>query len=194
MPFSARRFLTSVLVPSLLIQMQIAVNGYAARRPGIAFTSTRDGNSEIYVMEIDGRNQVRLTNDSAIDSDPAWSPDGQSIAYESEDEDNRLQIYLVRADGSELPKRLTHNAPSKRRPAWSPDGGTIAYVTITPFPLQKETIHLMTAGGDYLEQLSEKHGGSDTEPDWFAPEGWSVSPAANFVTIWGEIKKPTAGR
>ena len=34
----------------------------------------------------------------------------------------------------------------------------------------------------------------DTFPDWYAPVGWSVPPAANFATIWGEIKKPAAGR
>ena len=51
----------------------------------------------------------------------------------------------------------------------------------------------MAADGDYLKKLS-KHLDNDTDPDWYAPVGWSVSPASNFVTIWSEIKKPTAGR
>ena len=96
----------------------------------------------------------------------------------------------MRTDGSGLPKRLTHNPPAKWRPAWSPDGETIAYVSVEPFPFRKKTIHLMTAGGNHLKQLSEEHDGSDNAPDWYAPVGWSVPPAANVVTIWGKIKQP----
>ena len=43
----------------------MAANGYAVRKTKIAFNSTRDGNSEIYVMDSDGGNQVRLTHDPA---------------------------------------------------------------------------------------------------------------------------------
>ncbi len=50
----------------------------------IAFTSDRDGNREIYVMNADGTNQVRLTNNSVVDDHPTWSPDGTKIAFVSE--------------------------------------------------------------------------------------------------------------
>jgi len=43
----------------------------------IAFTTTRDGNSEVYVMNPDGSGQRRLTRDPAEDSFPVWSPGGQ---------------------------------------------------------------------------------------------------------------------
>ena len=42
----------------------------------IAFASDRDGNGEVYVMDADGSNQTRLTNNPAFDFGPAWSPDG----------------------------------------------------------------------------------------------------------------------
>ena len=58
----------------------------------------------------------------------------------------------------------------------------------------RQQIHLMTSEGKHLKQLSENHHGNDADPDWFDPTAWSVSPAANFVTIWGEIKRPTTGR
>ena len=51
--------------------------GLAAQKSRIVFTSTRDGNLEIYVMDADGGNQERLTNNPANDRDPDWSPDGQ---------------------------------------------------------------------------------------------------------------------
>ena len=95
MHFRVRGLLAAVFVISLLIQMQIAANGYADRRAGIAFNSTKDGNSEIYVMDSDG-------------------------------------------------------------------------------------IH--------RRQLSERHDGWDTSPDWYAPVGGSVSPASNFVTTCSRLK------
>ena len=51
----------------------------------------------------------------------------------------------------------------------------------------------MTPDGQHLKQLSEECG-FDYDSDWFDPVGPPVFPAANFATIWGEIKKPTLGR
>ena len=75
------RTFAAALVVSLLILMQIVENGYASRGTKIAFTSTRDGNYEIYVMDGDGRNPRRVTVNPAVDSYPAWSPDGAKIAF-----------------------------------------------------------------------------------------------------------------
>ena len=46
----------------------------------LAFVSERDGNSEIYVMNVDGTGLLRLTDNPGRDTDPAWSPDGKRIA------------------------------------------------------------------------------------------------------------------
>ncbi len=50
----------------------------------IAFETGRDGNSEIYSMNPDGSGQTNLTNNSTVDVNPAWSPDGTKIAFASE--------------------------------------------------------------------------------------------------------------
>ncbi len=47
----------------------------------IAFTSFRDGNQEIYVMNADGSNQINLTNNLGFDSNPSFSPNGSKIAF-----------------------------------------------------------------------------------------------------------------
>src|SRR5215213_8887457 len=68
--------------------------------PGkISFDSTRDGNTEIYVMNADGSQPTRLTDNPAIDRDAAFSPDGRRIAFVSE-RDGNSEVYHMNADGS----------------------------------------------------------------------------------------------
>lgn len=84
----------------------------------IAFASDRDGNPEIYVIDVDGGNLRRLTDDPAIDEYPTWSPDGQWIAFHS-NRDGDFDIYIMRPDGSDL-RRLTDDPADDMQPAWSP--------------------------------------------------------------------------
>jgi Tol biopolymer transport system component len=94
-------------------------HGRTARDHMLAFVSERDGNSEIYVMNVDGTGLLRLTNDAGRDVDPAWSPDGKRIAFAS----NRAgssDIYVMNADGSNVVRRT--QTGSSDAPAWSPDG------------------------------------------------------------------------
>ncbi len=88
----------------------------------IAFGSTRDTNPQIYVMDPNGSNVVRLTHNSAADGQPAWSPDGTKIAFAT-DRDGNNEIYVMNANGS-VQVNLTNNAGSDLAPAWSPDDGS----------------------------------------------------------------------
>ena len=81
-----------------------ADQGRAAGDNMLAFVSERDGNSEIYVMNVDGTGLLRLTNDAGRDVDPAWSPDGKRIAFAS-DRAGSWDIYVMNADGSNLVRR-----------------------------------------------------------------------------------------
>jgi Tol biopolymer transport system component len=93
----------------------------------IAFVSERDGNREIYLLNSDGTNLTRLTNNLAEDFYHSWSPDGMQIVYKS-DQDGNPEIYKVNVDGSN-PTRLTNNPSSESRPSWSPDGQRIAFIS-----------------------------------------------------------------
>src|SRR5438094_10080697 len=78
--------LLPVLIISLLSIVPIFPNAHAGTFPGvngkIAFASGKDGDYEIYVMNADGTNQIRLTNNHpGYDVWPSWSPDGAKIAY-----------------------------------------------------------------------------------------------------------------
>ena len=93
---------------------------FNAKKFKIAFTSDRDGNFEIYVMDADGSNQKQLTNNNTNDWFSAWSPDGKKIAFMSKRDDNN-EIYIMDVDGSNQ-KRLTNNNTSNYSPVWSPAG------------------------------------------------------------------------
>lgn len=71
----------------------------------IAFVSSRDGDADIYVADVDGMNVLQLTDNIAYDSKPAWSPDGSRIAFAS-DRSGYTEIYVMDADGNN-PTRLT---------------------------------------------------------------------------------------
>ena len=157
----------------------------------IAITSSRLGGG-IVVMDGNGNNRQILTRGVLSQDNPSWSPDGQWIAHEFWRKAATYQISIVRTDGSGLSRTLTRKAPHKRYPAWSPDGDRIAYVQEDPN--RKMTIQLMTADGRHIQQLSERHDDDDTDPDWFDPAAWSVSPTAHFVAVWGKIKMPAASR
>jgi TolB protein len=91
----------------------------------IAFTSRRDGNSEIYVMDADGSHVTRLTENSSLDWRPVYSPDGQWIVFESW-RSGTSDIYMMRADGSGL-RQLTDDPAEDGNPTWSPDGKYIVF-------------------------------------------------------------------
>ena len=84
----------------LLIGAMVARNALASHHKAqIAFSSTRDGNLEIYVMDADGNNLIRLTNHPEHDYQPSWSPDGGRIAFVSDRNGGIKQIYVMDSNG-----------------------------------------------------------------------------------------------
>ena len=106
----------------------VFAGGCAVRRVGqIAFTSERDGNWEIYVMNADGTGERRLTSSAGDDMLPVWSPDGSRIAFTST-RDGNGEVYVMNADGSDQ-TNLTNHPGADGGPRWSPDGTRIAFTT-----------------------------------------------------------------
>ena len=131
----------------------------------IAFVSGRDGNWEIYVMNADGSTQTRLTNNSASDLGPSWSPDGTKIAFFS-DRDGDYEIYVMNSDGSNV-TQLT-NVGQNLDLDWSP-GSKIAFYSSR----DGGGIFVMNADGSGLTRLTKSTGGNG-QPSW-SPDGTKIA-------------------
>ncbi len=97
--------------------------------PGLVFTSERDGNWEIYRMDADGNNVVRLTETEISEGGASWSPDGRSLAFWSRREGN-ADIFVMGADGSNpinLAPDPKENGVEEFYTRWHPDGESIAF-------------------------------------------------------------------
>ena len=104
---------------------------FAARptTPKILFSSSRDGNWEVYMMNPDGSEQVNLTQHPDSDRGAVWSPTGEQILFASNRQGTRVwDLYLMDPDGSNVRRVFKRKAKGWRdRPAWSPDGKQFAY-------------------------------------------------------------------
>lgn len=95
----------------------------------IVYASDRGDNFDIYLLDVAGDIETRLTFSPAVDLSPALSPDGEQIAFVS-DRDGDFDLYVIDRRGENL-VRLTTNSVVDRAPAWSPDGEWIAFSTET---------------------------------------------------------------
>ena len=74
-------------------------------------------NSDIYVIDADGKNQRRLTKNTSRNTDPSWSPDGKRIVFVS-NRDGNYEIYVMNADGARQVRRRTKDGSDDTDPAW----------------------------------------------------------------------------
>ena len=119
--YSFGHFVLAIVLMLSLTFLMVCVDAQAR----IAFGSDRDGNSEIYVMDADGKNMRRLTNNRVDDGSPSWSPDGKRIVFSSQRDGHvhpilgwpTSEIYVMDVDGGN-PQNLTNNPHSDSGPAW----------------------------------------------------------------------------
>lgn len=149
---------------SLLYTSVSSLFAEAPTVPKIAFTSTRDGNREVYIMNPDGSEQVNLTQHPADDLEPAWSPTGEEILFVS-DRDGIRDLYLMNADGSKV-QRVFKKSARREQPTWAPDGKQIAY---SRGIVANQIIHIAT-----FKKQTEEPLASGYDPAW-SPDGKEIA-------------------
>jgi TolB protein len=130
----------------------------------IAFTSNRDGNDEIYLMNPDGTNLRRLTNSAGRDVNPEWSPNGRSLLFTTS-RHGADEIYVMNADGSE-PTRL---GVQGIKTSWSPDGKQIVFHRNILCPGGRACFQVFTMNADGTNVVmisSTATGGFNGFPSW----------------------------
>ncbi|HLF28169.1 MAG TPA: hypothetical protein VJG32_17705 [Anaerolineae bacterium] len=138
----------------------------------IAFVLRRNGNSDIYALNVDHDGLVRLTSHPADDRDPAFSPDGAQLAFASH-RDGNWDIYRMQVD-SGLTVRLTFSNTYEAAPAWSPDGEWIVFESYRDNNL--DLYMLRAKDGSQLTHLTTDPA-PEVSPAW-SPDGKSIAFAS----------------
>ena len=166
------RFLSvfSMILSMLMFGSICRVFGEAPTTPKILFSSSRDGNWEVYMMNPDGSEQVNLTQHPAGDSRAVWSPTGEQILFTSTRGGNRVRdLYMMDADGSNVRRVFKKKVEGWRNsPVWSPDGKRFAY-NYTDRDRRKYGLYIGRFGEEDVESLP--YGSS---PAW-SPEGSEIA-------------------
>ena len=142
----------------------------------------------------------QLTNNTGLDADPAWSPDGRRIAFcRSASSTGVPDLYVMRSDGSHV-RRLTASPASDCQPQWSPDGAWIAFASDRAGASQSAVYLVRSGGGDSRRVTPLRLDAGD--PNW-RPDGNVLvfeshvsSPHSSLYTIGvsgSNLQRLTAG-
>lgn len=194
--FNTRRYDIFVMDPDFTNLVNLTNDQHLDQAPAfspdgskIAFTSRpaiRAGTinpntsfSDIYVIDADGNNRIRLTelNADFNNSTPSWSPDGSKITFASNRLDGNYEIFVMDADGSN-PIRLTNSSEGEYWPTFSPDGSKILFFQ-EQCPLGCDgpsDIMVMNADGSNLMRLTDADGENtqNVVPNW-SPDGSAIA-------------------
>jgi len=170
--------------------------------------------THLYVFNIAAKTTTQITSGDFDDNEPAWSPDGKSLAFTGNrstpdpDGTRDSNIWVVAADNTDKGARLTQittNPSPDNQPAWSPDGKWITYVTeLDPHLFYYSTQHLAVApatGGEakvltaaFDRSVHRPRFSSDGQYIYFTAEDDGTLNLCRIAATGGEITRSIGGR
>ncbi len=135
----------------------------------IAFVSDVSGSKEIYLMDFDGQNRIKITNHRSITLSPAWSPDGKSLIFTSYRDKNPDVFLRELFYGRE--KKVSHRRGLNIAPDWSPDGKKIV-LTLSQDDGNSD-IYIINPDGKKISRLTSEWA-NDVSPCW-SPDGKQIA-------------------
>jgi TolB protein len=127
----------------------------------VAFVSDRGGTPQLYVMNSDGSNQSKVDlPDKGYVIDPAWSPNGQLVAFSWRRPNGNYDLYIMEIVSRQLVE-LTRDVGRNERPSWAPDGRHLVFESTRTGTRQ---IWSMLADGTEARQLTKQ--GQNESPNW----------------------------
>jgi TolB protein len=144
----------------------------------IAYQSNRDGNFEIYLADVARGWEFNLTQHPADDMMPAWSPDGEKLAFVSfRAGEQEQEIYLLSMTTGEI-QRLTTHLGSDFGPVWSPDGNFIVYES---FDEQRKVLAILDVNTGARRMVMPEHSSYARHPVW--------SPDSQTIAFYGDDRR-----
>ncbi|AQT70580.1 protein kinase domain-containing protein [Streptomyces sp. fd1-xmd] len=138
----------------------------------LAVLRTKDGVQQLFVVVVADGTVRQLTSGQGPVEDPAWSPDGRSIAVCLQTEPENWQIHVVDPDDpNRAPQQVTRLPHPALDPVWSPDGTTFAYTAGTYGTGTQGDIRLVDADGSDDRELVAG-GAHEMDPAWSADGTW----------------------
>lgn len=179
--------------------MLTAYNAEATVSPDgkrIVFTSTMDGDLELYTMNLDGSDLKRITHMLGYDGGAFFSPDGKKIVWranhpqtEEEKADylrllkqnlvrpTKMELWIANADGSNA-RQITHNGAANFAPTFTPDGKRILFASNMGDPRRRKfELYLIGTDGTGLERVT--YGEEFDAFPMFSPDGKKLAWASN---------------
>jgi len=197
--------------PRLRTPPPLVIDRLQFKRDTVGYLDRR--RTHLYLFSVSAKTTTQVTSGDFDDSEPAWSPDGKSLAFSSNrtedaDANYKSHIWVAAADNTDQGAHLTQVTPDPgpdSAPAWSPDGKWIAYVTeLDPHLFYYNTRHLavVASGGGQAKVLTLAFDRSIHRPRfsndgkyiYFAAEDDGTQNLCRIPAGGGEITRPIGGR
>lgn len=181
------RFWTSFAGEYLFLLVLPLLATASPTKPTILYYALVNGKWDIYTMEVDGKNERRLTDGRGRYITADWSPDGRQIVFASFGGLEKSTLVVMDCDGTHIQQLPTPGVPNPSEVDWSPDGTHIAFSAPAGDPFKTEhDIFVLDLPSGVVRRLTN-HPGRDETPSWSPNSQWLVFESNRDPNFWVQL-------